>query len=504
MQLINLELESLADNLAGRDDEPQVLHAERLDLAGCSYNLNALRIVDAYLQYLHELGPDELTEPWVDTLVRVGAFVGEVIRANAQRTFHWLSYDDAAALSDKHAEFLGENDIGVWAVLVSDRGTVTLPMNQVIGYLVEGSDYSTYEYAQEEIDIAAEKGPRVDAIVKSAARELAARDNDCDAADAATQLCDEGFEYIQHDEPHMALKVFQSAVQSHPDSADAYHGLAESYRLLGQLELAADAYAQALELDPNCVPALAGRGIMLIDQGDYTTALVDLTKGLELLPDDDECRLGRAECFRALQRYDEALGDYNQVLKRLDSDPDAYPEHVFVDALLGRGRTYHAQQDYTKAKTDFDTALKMDGAVADGLVFRAMLFEDLGDLRAMIRDFESALQVESDWPDLYLYLAWSLATVGDPKLRDGARAVELVERGLELLGEQRYEPSASMYDTAAAAYARSGDFEEARVYQQRALNIAEPDDPDLDAYRQRLELYKAKQPYEWQSAEDAS
>ncbi len=46
-------------------------------------------------------------------------------------------------------------------------------------------------------------------------------------------------------------------------------------------------------------------------------------------------------------------------------------------------------------------------------------------------------------------------------------------------------------DTLAAAYAESGDFEEAKQWEAKVIEIA----PDWKEFRSRLELYKQGKPY---------
>jgi tetratricopeptide (TPR) repeat protein len=55
--------------------------------------------------------------------------------------------------------------------------------------------------------------------------------------------------------------------------------------------------------------------------------------------------------------------------------------------------------------------------------------------------------------------------------------------------------TAQKIETLAAAYAESGDFDEAVKYQQKALELRGDDADSSNAVRQRLQLYQGKQPY---------
>lgn len=91
-------------------------------------------------------------------------------------------------------------------------------------------------------------------------------------------------------------------------------------------------------------------------------------------------------------------------------------------------------------------------------------------------------------------LAWILATYPDSMLRDGERALELIQPLARLYSNWRH------LDTLAASYAELGDFELAATTQQRALDdfqakrsetdLAEIDQVQLDNMTERLALYQ--------------
>ena len=88
-------------------------------------------------------------------------------------------------------------------------------------------------------------------------------------------------------------------------------------------------------------------------------------------------------------------------------------------------------------------------------------------------------------------LAWLLATCPDPGVRDGKRAVELAKEACKsALGKKGNE-----LDTLAAAYAETGQFEEAVRQQEMALDDPEFTKLAADGARKRLELYRQGKPY---------
>ena len=89
--------------------------------------------------------------------------------------------------------------------------------------------------------------------------------------------------------------------------------------------------------------------------------------------------------------------------------------------------------------------------------------------------------------------AWILATSPDPSVRDGARAVELATRAIQLSGGQ--EPRA--FDALAAALAETEKFSAAvdAAEQASTIALARNDEALADAIEQRTRLYRQGLPY---------
>ena len=88
--------------------------------------------------------------------------------------------------------------------------------------------------------------------------------------------------------------------------------------------------------------------------------------------------------------------------------------------------------------------------------------------------------------------AWLLAVCPDASVRNGKEAVQFATKACELAtwGDWRY------LDTIAAAYAETGDFENAVKYQKMAVNMEGlTTTGDQAGLKQRLGLYEQHKPY---------
>ena len=90
-------------------------------------------------------------------------------------------------------------------------------------------------------------------------------------------------------------------------------------------------------------------------------------------------------------------------------------------------------------------------------------------------------------------LAWLLATAPDLEPGNAAEAVRLAEAAARYTAYR--EPA--ILDTLAASYAAQGRRDAAVEHAARALSLAQnrPDEPRIEAIRERLELYRAGERY---------
>lgn len=75
-----------------------------------------------------------------------------------------------------------------------------------------------------------------------------------------------------------ARLAYERAVIANPQNVEAYAGLASVQADAGDAAEALKYYGIALEVEPNHLPALAGRGVILARQGDIEAAEAALTR----------------------------------------------------------------------------------------------------------------------------------------------------------------------------------------------------------------------------------
>ncbi len=181
-------------------------------------------------------------------------------------------------------------------------------------------------------------------------------------------------------------------------------------------------------------------------KGEYERAIADLTESIRLDSTDELAYYNRASARKESGDLGGALKDYGQAIRLDPTDADAYND---------RGSVWSAQGEYDNA----------------------------------IQDYREALRLDPKASAAFNNLAWLEATCPEAHYRDGKKAVENATQACEL---SEWKDSARL-DTLAAACAEAGDFENARQWQQKALDLAA--EADKDSARARLALYEAGKPY---------
>jgi tetratricopeptide (TPR) repeat protein len=199
-------------------------------------------------------------------------------------------------------------------------------------------------------------------------------------------------------------------------------------------------------------------------------------------PSDARAHAMRAWALHAAHAYDKAIKDHDEAIRLQPNCADWYGN---------RAATWAAKKDYDKAIADFTRALRISPDDSETFRNRAVLWTAKKEYAKAIADLETALQLRPKDGNLHSDLAWLLATSPTAKLRNGKRAVKAATRACELTSWD--DPDC--FTSLAAAYAESGDFDQATHWQQKALDFPAYAKQHGKKGRGLLDLYEIHQPY---------
>lgn len=257
-----------------------------------------------------------------------------------------------------------------------------------------------------------------------------------------------------------AMTLWQDTIAKDPTSWMAISNRGVQYELLGDEARARADYERAIEINPKHYESLGNLATILTREKNYARAESLARRANEANPRYSPAYHALAKLALETGRPGEAVAVYRQAI---DSRPrDSEMRYNLAVALARIG-------EIAESYTRFAEALKRNED--DAMTLRAMgRFLELQSRRGdAIAFYRKALAKDSSDIESMQRLAWLLATVSDDALRDGAEAVRLGERGVELTRGQAPE----MLDALAAAYAEAGRFDEAATLASRVAATAE-------------------------------
>jgi tetratricopeptide (TPR) repeat protein len=320
-----------------------------------------------------------------------------------------------------------------------------------------------------------------------------------------------------------ALALLPSATRVHYPLAIAYRGLGNLTQAEAHLQLRGDASlppADALmgevsRLLTNAA-AFETRGVQAMQGRDWPGAVAALRKAIELAPESALTRLNLGTSLYLSGDADGALEQYRTAVRLSPSLARAHfgigtvletrrQDREAIDAFTSAVRT---DPNYIEAHFSLANALRRSGRVGESLAHYeavlarnaavsqasfgyAMALVRLGRFRDARDRLDRAARLFPDQPGFAHALARILAAAPDDQVRDGARALALMQ---PLVEGQPHSPAVS--ETMAMALAERGRFEEALRWQSEALDLARRSRrPDLVPHlTANLRLYEGRRP----------
>ena len=154
-----------------------------------------------------------------------------------------------------------------------------------------------------------------------------------------------------------AIAKVNEALELQPELAPAVAVRAVCHWYSEQLVESAEDFARLIEIGGESFSALSGRGQVLAEMGEFSEALGDLNRALEIGKEDESpaslayVLSGRALALAGLDRIDEAMRDFAQSIQDC-------PENAWVH--YNHALTYHKMNEPEKARICFELALSLN------------------------------------------------------------------------------------------------------------------------------------------------
>ena len=172
-----------------------------------------------------------------------------------------------------------------------------------------------------------------------------------------------------------------------------------------------------------------------------------------------QARLGLADALLAGGDAGEAVAQCREILKQ---EPGA------IEAIVILGAALAAEGQVEEAIPYLERALELDPRNARAHFHLGLALYDRGQSQSAIAHLNEAIRLQPDNVPMLWQTAWILATSPDPSVRDGARAVELATRAIQLSKGQEVRA----FDALAAALAETEEFSAAVDAAEQASTMA--------------------------------
>jgi len=263
-----------------------------------------------------------------------------------------------------------------------------------------------------------------------------------------------------------------------PQSAEAYYERGRSFRCDGAYVEAIADYTDAIRLCPNYALAYNNRAFALRQLGKLAASVTDCDRAIEINPKLVAAYHNRGLGYRELGEYDKAIADYTHALQL---DPK------FALVFFNRGVAYSYKGDKESAAADYIKAGQLDPKLALNRANRGLDHYRSGKYKKALREYYLALEIDPKCITAYSHLAWLLSVCPARRFRDGNLAVEYATQACEIAEWK----NPHLKSTLAAAYAESGDFENAVKWETIYRDTANLNTHETWLAEERLSRYQA-------------
>jgi tetratricopeptide (TPR) repeat protein len=219
---------------------------------------------------------------------------------------------------------------------------------------------------------------------------------------------------------------------------------------------------------------------------DHTISAGRIDEAIELLQESIARNPDNSQAHNLLGAMRLRQGDVADAERLMDRAISLKPDNI--KALFNRGGVHMKQKEFSEAAVLFRKVVKIDPRSDEAWSALGWTLEELGSEREAIDCYRRALALDPQLIVVPVRLGDILATSGDPRLRNPAESLRLIESVARRIGgRNRY-----VLDSLAAAYAANGQFASAVKAARRALALP-GEDEITKRVRDRLEAYERGQ-----------
>lgn len=192
-----------------------------------------------------------------------------------------------------------------------------------------------------------------------------------------------------------SINDYSAKIEAQPNNADAWFGRAVDYMLVQDFTEAIKDFNKVVELDPTYTMAYFNRAVVRYKQLVYNMSQVSSTDDLSMSMNSMNFKMGQAPAPKtssdvASAEVKDKKRAYEHEMITRDYDMVIRLNPGFVYAYFNRGNLRCVQRDFRAAIQDYDEAVKRDPDFAEAYFNRGLARLSLGDANQGIADLSKA------------------------------------------------------------------------------------------------------------------
>jgi tetratricopeptide (TPR) repeat protein len=295
-----------------------------------------------------------------------------------------------------------------------------------------------------------------------------------------------GVAALQQGNAQRGVELIGRGIAVNPSNAVFHANQGEAYRLLGQLDRAANCCRTAQRLNPNMPEAANTLGLVLLQQGEPGAAIDQFRAALRLQPDSASAHNNLGNAFRMLGDKTQALAcfrravavDPNLYLARSNLGQMLLEERQLQEALEHCQEAVRLRPGFAEAQNNLGNVLRELGRLSDAKSAYAEALRLNPDLAMVHNNVGQALQEEGKLEEAVTWYARAI------RMQPGAARFH-TNLGSDLVEQELYDDGLAEYQEALRLdpqYAEAhngvgfvhheqGRFEEAKKWYLQAIGL---------------------------------
>jgi protein O-mannosyl-transferase len=215
-----------------------------------------------------------------------------------------------------------------------------------------------------------------------------------------------------------SLTLWNDVLEQYDYVPEALNNRGMVYFLSGNYSKALADFNRAIEIENNSFEGYLNRSAVLIETGDFEQALRDLDKAEKLNYKESEIFQNRGLVFEKLGEFEKAIINFNMAIGLDKFNAETY---------ISRGAIYLNDGNFDQALKDLNDATRLDPNNYLAWANKGLANARAGNVQLAINDFSQAILLNPGFPDAYSNRGLSKFQQGNisGSIKDLSKAIEL-------------------------------------------------------------------------------